>query len=726
MSTSQPAPEKSSSGRFFAMVKYLDFFSEGVNLNVGGHAVFRTPYGSLFTCAYLAIMIFIVVSAIEKYLDTTKPIAVGEMYSTSEVPEINLYNNKLLPVVVAYSNETEFIRASNLGKYFTIKTEKINWVAKTIPGTDEATLEKVIDLYRTVPCSELTDQQMEVYKYIGTDSFYYKTLRTYGLCSLIPNDTTVKGRISDKYFSQVVLKVLPCSLVTGCATEDEMMQVNFQIIVPSSNLNVANSKNPHDFTIRADEVYFVTPMLRQIYLAKLKEFTVMDYEGFIPTWMKETTVHDIGTVTFVQTSRKAVTKCTAQQVTIPDNIECLPYFEFLIQTSGQKVINKRTYVTLSQTLSTIGGTNSVIIIVMLMIYGPINEKKRKEYMTRKVYSLLGVKEEDLEKGLDYLEKRKAQARQTLGPHDESPERPLASDTQQDNSLNIRIKTDKKWWQCCCCRKKSESELELEKTVRRAQERILDSLDVLSIVRNFNELKVLTHFFFEERHFDLAQYVGFDLWQAERDERIRRLKEDNENPEVQTSQRDITMDRRNLRKVKMSHRILSEKQRFNQWMDYILHKHNNRVEDKPEITNEVANELDEFYFKKLYPNHGLKTIDGMIDLVNQLMRNEVDPGDIPSVDAGDINKMNYHKRRSSGMLRPDLASDDPGQIEPAYKGEDVSEGKKEEGFGNSFGGLFNNLLSQGLPEQGEQARLKQSGLTLSEGIHNQPNLQNPNH
>ena len=690
---------KSTTSKLAEIVKYLDFFSEGVNLNVGGHSVFRTLYGSIFTIVYLGIMLYIVISSMEKYLDKTKPLAVGENYSAEVYPEINLYDNKLLPVIIAYSDETQFIKADKLSKYFTIFTEKIVWTASTNEDTKEAQLQKYIQRYPTVPCNQLSDEQKDVYTYMGTNSYTYKTLLTYGLCSMVPKDITVKGETSDDYFSLLAVKLLPCSLLSGCATEAEMYKVNFQIILPASNLDVSDSESPHNFTIRADEVYYVTPMQRQMYLGKLKEFRVRDYEGVIPSWTEVVSAFDIGTVSTIQTARKPVLNCTAADAGVTDNQNCLPYIEFLVQSGSQKIINKRTYVTLSQTLSTIGGINSVIFIVMLLLYGPINDMKRKDYMTRKIYSLVGVNEDDLEKGLEYLEKRKNASNHTV-LEGESPEKLHPTDGAQGSLDNISIHTDRKWWGLCCCRKKTVSEMELEKRIKRANQRIIDSLDVLSIVRNFNQLKVLTHFFFEQHHFDLAQYVGFDLWQAECDEIEKRKKATEDGEEGYPSQRQIELDRRNLRKVHISQRILTEKQRFNQWIDYIRLKHRIRPEkEQNQVTNQVSKELDEFYYQKLYPNHGLKTTDGMVDLVNELMRIEVDPGDVPSIDADDRHPTKMNNRRPAGYARPDTQAAGRHQLEYRDEGcvvhDDMQNIDKNDGV--QFDGFDGKQLAQRSPE-----------------------------
>ena len=78
--------------------------------------------------------------------------------------------------------------------------------------------------------------------------------------------------------------------------------------------------------------------------------------------------------------------------------------------------------------------------------------------------------------------------------------------------------------CCCKRKESKSQQEYKQRVADAVQRIESSLDVLNIIRNFNLLKVLAHLLLDERHFDLAQYVGFDLWRQEAELKMQRKQE----------------------------------------------------------------------------------------------------------------------------------------------------------------------------------------------------------
>lgn len=65
-------------------------------------------------------------------------------------------------------------------------------------------------------------------------------------------------------------------------------------------------------------------------------------------------------------------------------------------------------------------------------------------------------------------------------------------------------------------------------MKEALERVENSLDVCQMVNDLNLLKVISHFMLRERHFGLAQLVGFDLWNREKKEHLRSQKEKNSN------------------------------------------------------------------------------------------------------------------------------------------------------------------------------------------------------
>ena len=152
-----------------------------------------------------------------------------------------------------------------------------------------------------------------------------------------------------------------------------------------------------------------------------------------------------------------------------------------------------------------------------------------------------------------------------------------------------------WWNCCCCRKKTKAELEELKRTEEAHRRIEDSLDVLTIVRNFNYLQVLTSFFFEKRHYELAQYVGFDLWRkhlAEMEHNNPSVTDDG----IEINQASGSYSARNKTKSRL--RIAGEKVKFINTMTLLKKKHKEYRGLENIVNPQVVAGLDDFFLGRL--------------------------------------------------------------------------------------------------------------------------------
>ena len=81
-----------------------------------------------------------------KYFDKTQPISVGESYSREKYPKIDLIENKLLPVFLGYSSETDFIPLDEIDQYFTFITQRISWL-NILDINGNPTTEKQIETF---------------------------------------------------------------------------------------------------------------------------------------------------------------------------------------------------------------------------------------------------------------------------------------------------------------------------------------------------------------------------------------------------------------------------------------------------------------------------------------------------------------------------------------------------------------------------------------------------
>ena len=107
-------------GKYLTKVRKLDIFGQPIGFRVQKEKTFQTYVGLLFTAVYALVMLLVVTQETIKFVDTTQPISVGESYSTETYPRIDMLANKLLPVVIGYSSEVDFIPTADIDRYFTI------------------------------------------------------------------------------------------------------------------------------------------------------------------------------------------------------------------------------------------------------------------------------------------------------------------------------------------------------------------------------------------------------------------------------------------------------------------------------------------------------------------------------------------------------------------------------------------------------------------------------
>lgn len=534
--------------RKLKLVKQIDIFSSNVRLNINGDSAHKTFLGVLCTLLYLGGTFAVVVDQITSYFDTTSPIAVTDSYTTALYPKINIFEHRLIPALIGYSNETEFIEVKDIDKYFTIIFQKTIWKT-TYNSQGVPTMKKTFEEYPTVPCKSLAGEERKAFDYINNNELVKVYFQSYGVCAKVPPEVSVEGKGADDFYTTFSMEVMPCSLPTGCKTYEESSIANLQIILPTSNYDSSNKESPLSKLVTLEEDFYINPSIKQTYTAKIQHQKVSDLVGLYPYWTESHSTFEFSSVISSAQYRTNSSICTKAQAEIADNPACLPYFEYTIQSSGVVVVNRRSYPTIFETLGNIGGTSQVFFIVLLLLYSPYDHHFKKKFILNKVYPLLGekdvelgkqtsdfmlkVKHEDKEKSQPGLQMTTSQDFEGLTSPRESSRgmvkkatvtnksgflmslmssRGLDEEEAGQPSYAKQAKNKRAW--SCCCRKRTLDEQQYESRVEAAFERIESSLDVLTILRSFNLITVLAHLFFDQRHFELSQYVGFDLWRQE--------------------------------------------------------------------------------------------------------------------------------------------------------------------------------------------------------------------
>lgn len=614
------------------ILTHLDYFSSHMPLNINGQSAYKTKLGVLVTLIYLGCLLTVTVDQVRNFFDLKNPIAVTDAFSASVYPQVKLLEQKFMPIFVAYSNETDLIPPDKMAEYFTIAFNKIGW--RTVE--DGLNLQKEFDNFPAVPCSELSEEERQGYDYIMQDEYTNDLFKTYAICGKVPLNISVEGKGSDPYFSFFTLKVLPCSLSSGCRSYTEILEANFQIILPTSNYDSSKSSSPLSKLASYDEVYYVHPFNKQMYSSKIRSQKVIDLLGAYPVWRETSSAFEIGATFLTNQYRQNVTKCTQAQIEIPDNQECLPYFEYTLQSSGIVAIYRRSYATIFETLGNIGGTTQIVFLFLLLLYSPIDEYRRRKYVLEKVYPLLGEKDIGLGKQEMELVKPSKESNnfveektdQSKGAgsfiFDKDSPVPYESNSKQSNSLlkkttsrisnffhknsllgsffSKKLEKDEegrpdpnkekafksRTWKekLLCCRKKTEDELLYEARVKDALDRIDSTLDVTNILRYFNLIVVMSHFFLEDQHLELAQYVGFDLWRQRQNKQKER-----------ECQEEKSSKKKN--RIEPAHCLDKEKDVFHKSLEKLQEK---KLEGNAEIgklDKDIKSLISNFYYDHLF-------------------------------------------------------------------------------------------------------------------------------
>ena len=461
----------------WSILKRLDFMAPGIDINLRGQKKYRTYTGMWFALLHVGVILAVAISQLLSYLDKNNPINVTEVYNKNDYPKVSLIDENFIPILVGFSTEVDWIKVDDFSTYFTLFIVKTKWSTGTSGGTgSDVNLAKDIKYFESIPCKNLPIEQKKAFDFAKKDAEYYKAINEYGICPVSTNDFYVDGKSTDPIYETLSYVLKPCTLASGCKSLGELTKTNVQFLTPSSHLNISDYERPYERFLFGDEYFYLNPTIKQLYSSKLSHMSILDYVGLIPKFELKASFYTIGNVVSSSAYRETtVLNCTYEMAKRIDDPACPSYLELTYLSTGQYTVVKRIYQSLSDTLGAIGGTNTISIFILELIYGPINKRRRNKYIIESVYSTMVVPP-DAEK----KDKKK--------------------------------KSNCSWLSSLSCKKKklTQEEIQHEKNMKEALERVENSLDVCQLIMDLNILKVISQYMFKERHFGLAQLVGFDI------------------------------------------------------------------------------------------------------------------------------------------------------------------------------------------------------------------------
>lgn len=548
-------------------LKVLDIFASGFGLNMSGHPAYKTYTGLIFTIIYLVSIIYLSVEQFRGYFDSTNPVSTSEVFSNPVYARVDLVKQKLIPFFVGLSTDTDWIPSIDMNRYLTLRVHRLTWVTRVVNG--QTITDKLSQFYSVVACSELDEREMQMYDYIDKGSPLYLIFMRYGMCPKVGKSLIIEGQGSDPVSDSFFFNIKACSLYKkeDCVSSSNVNRVNFKFIYPSLNFNSSDYENPHKRVANADIIFYVAPKQKQIYTLKLRESGSLDNRGLLADWVAKESFYDLSDPTMTFTNRaETLTYCPPEGAYGPEGSGCGSYFTFSIQSSGNVVQRRRSYRTLAQTFSSIGGLNGILMIAFTFIYSYINDAKRATYILNTVYSQMVAK---------------------------GHERIQREENEAINAGKTKLEQTKTRLFRCFCRQKSKAMVDFERQKELALQRIEESLDVVNIVRDSYLVRVMSHILLKERHLGLAQLVDVYLWNIERVQMKH-----NKKAEEEFLSQDQSVGLFNRAKAKKSLRISTGNSLRKSWQKEILKKCKETEGLYNPEENEMETLVDRFYKEHL--------------------------------------------------------------------------------------------------------------------------------
>lgn len=453
----------------------FDLLAPPVTLNFRGHSSIKTIFGLFMTLFYLMAIAVYSFTVGMSYFDTTDLKVTQQTSETGVFPRIDLGANKLLPVIYILDSNLHNTKAKEFSKYLTITFKKQRY-SVTADLSDNASINYTVIPMAVVPCGDLmkNSSAYEYYKIYENSETFKNFADDYGLCIQV-NDTEayVKGGVLEPNLDILTLDFYPCTLTSGCASFEEMTQVGLIISLPSYSLNYSNYATPVTPLIITDHIVYVNPASSGRFTMKVNINEIHDDRGVLFGKRRFK-------ANFSQISSKTSSQRYRSQTQINCSIDqikkntCISYFSFDFYSSGQKVTILRSYKTMPQCFAEIGGLNSILFVGFFFINYLYASHIKKKTLLESTFEFLDPKQ--------------------LSSYKTEPGSPLSGKSKDDKRDDLQ-KLEK---------------INLQNARKMASTLIERNLDLVTLVKEINNLKMVTRMLLENYQVNLVSAATLNL------------------------------------------------------------------------------------------------------------------------------------------------------------------------------------------------------------------------
>jgi len=361
----------------------IDIFAADIKMNVAGNGSVGTKVGLALTITYASIFAALSYIILSDFLDKSKPKISQTVVSQDQKPEIRFKVDKMLPMMYFAYRSTNALKLPDLNRFVTLQFAKYSMTKSKETGAMVASWKE----FDVVQCGDLIAQG-RFGGYSDDPKVMSDPMVQNSVCVDTKDDDMIVGgpNFQTGDVEQVLFKILPCTLPTGCVPREELARVTFGNMSPKPILDLGNPKNPVRYLFEIRDMAFLSIAFTNRQSFNIMKAEVINEAGmfFSDEVAKGYAVIDSSSSSL--TDRDATKLSCAVKPGIVGT-DCSPYFLQSTFSSPQKLDIKRQYKGVVETFSEFGGMVDMLFLIFFFPYTFYNSRAVQEKMVEEVYGI---------------------------------------------------------------------------------------------------------------------------------------------------------------------------------------------------------------------------------------------------------------------------------------------------------------------------------------------------
>ncbi len=442
-------------------MRKLDLLSPQVSFTVGGETGIKTLFGAVLTAIYLLSVVAASYLIGLTFFSTLEPTIVQEFSEGEVYSRVDFAAEKIVPVLYLFDHNVAVPPDQYLRYVTPIFTKYRSTQIRAEDGSVKT--ETFIKTMNVVPCSNLPADAYQYYKGYEDSKYFQTYANLTGLCvELDPSEAFIEGGGADTSVDMLVYSIYPCILPIGCVSKEQLRFLSVIFAMPTFSTNYSNYLEPVSSILNSDNLYYLNEMMSQKYQQKFMKTEIFDDRGVFFEKRLRTAFSSVDKVLMNSRYRAdGSTRCLDLNF-----YTCAEYLNFEFVSSSRKLTVVRSYKSITKTISEIGGINSILMLSFLTLNLVYVFFRKSRIFAERIFG---------------LSKISSQLKTT-------PSLRLDSAITKRDNLTSQVK----------------------KLREQAYSAVKEGLDVVSLAKEINMIKVISQLLFKDYHHQLMPLVTLSL------------------------------------------------------------------------------------------------------------------------------------------------------------------------------------------------------------------------